>query len=114
MPTPDTGPGPGHRDHHRGGPADVAGVDHCPPHLDHGHFETQNHHIDHVTWSISSAAKLQFVPNRMRFPNFGHPVLTRERPSSGIDFLGKYTVCSKRNGTLQLWSPCTHQGKTKQ
>ena len=27
---------------------------------------------------------------------------------------GSVTVRCKRIGTLQLWSPCTHQGKTKQ
>ena len=25
-------------------------------------------------------------------PNFGYPVFTKRRPSSGIDFLGKYRV----------------------
>ena len=58
MPTPDTGPGPGHRDHHRDAPADVGHVCHslCLP--DHDHFETQNHQTDLVTWSISSGVKL--------------------------------------------------------
>ena len=28
----------------------------------------------------------------MRHPKFGHPVVTKERPSRGNDFLGKYRV----------------------
>ena len=35
---------------------------------------------------------IQLVLNKMRHSNFGHLVLTKERPSSGIDFLGKYRV----------------------
>ena len=39
----------------------------------------------HVWW-------LHFVPKELGHSNFGYPVFIKERPSSSIDFLGKYRV----------------------
>ena len=35
---------------------------------------------------------IQLVANKVGHLNFGNPIFTKERPSSGVDFLGKYGV----------------------